>query len=240
MNEEETPKANGTLNKINTKSEELNETIKSLLIYVGFAAATISAIAYVIITWVMVKGFTTNLQLANQITFAIIGAIVGVSITISLIMQGIAFAKRDENAQRIMTAYYKALNKTKKIKEMHTIDHYVKWAIIKTIVLRGFTVAITTFFILYIFIEGNGNYTLLGLAFANIFMFIGFGLVGLSNAYDFYLKQHILVIEELTVKLKEEQQDKETESIYTNKFDFAEAVEEFNKIEEEKEKGLTD
>ena len=204
-------KANGTLNKINTKSEELNETIKSLLIYVGFAAALISAIAYIIITWVMVKGFTTDLELANQITFAIIGAIVGVSITISLIMQGIAFAKRDDKAQQVMTNYYKALNKTKKEKQFHTIEHYIKWAIIKTILLRGTTVAITTFFVLYIFIEGNGNWSLLGLAVANICMFIGFGLVGLSNAYDHYLKQHIPIIEELTTRLeqdKEEQKEK--------------------------------
>ena len=192
------------ITKFNKRSEELNETIKQLLIYVGFAAATISSFAYIIITVVMVKGFETDLELANQITFAIIGAIVGVSITISLIMQGIAFAKRDEQAQKIMTAYYKALNKTKKAKELHTIDHYIKWAIIKTVLFRGLSVAITTFFILYIFIEGNGNWSLLGLAIANIFMFIGFGLVGLSSAYDFYLKQHIFVIEELTEKLIEE------------------------------------
>ena len=192
----------GTLKKINTKSEQLNETIKSLLIYVGFAAAGISAIAYIIITFVMVKGFTTDLQLSNQITFAVIGAIVGVSITISLIMQGVEFAKRDDKAQAIMQAYYKVLNKQKKEEELHTIDHYIKWAIIKTVIIKGFTVAITSFFVLYIFIEGNGNWSLLGLAFANIFMFIGFGLVGLSNAYDFYLKQHIIVIEELTKKLE--------------------------------------
>ena len=193
--------ANSKLESINKKSMEFTETIKQNLVYVGFASAIISALAYIIITWVMVKGFTTDLQLSNQITFAVIGAIVGVSITISLIMQGIAFAKRDDKAQKVMSTYYTALNKKKKEKDLHTIDHYIKWAIIKTILIRGTTVAITTFFILYIFIEGNGNWSLLGLAFANIFMFIGFGLVGLSNAYDFYLKQHIPVIEELTAKL---------------------------------------
>ena len=196
------------LNKINTKSEELNETIKSLLIYVGFASAGISSIAYIIITIVMVRGFTTDLELSSQLLFAVLGAIVGVSITVSLIMQGIAFAKRDPNAQQVMSDYYKALNKTKTIKEMHTIDHYVKWAIIKTILMKGFTVAISTFFILYIFIEGNGNWSLIGLAIANIFMFIGFGLVGLSNAYDFYLKQHIPVIQELIKKIEKKNKPK--------------------------------
>ena len=186
----------------------------------------------------MVKGFTTDFEMANQITFAIIGAIVGVSITISLIMQGIAFAKRDETAQKVMADYYKLLNKTKKAKQLHTIDHYIKWAIIKTVLIRGTTVAITTFFVLYIFIEGNGNWSLLGLAFANIFMFIGFGLVGLSNAYDFYLKQHIPVIEELTEKLTDLKKptmlnDIPKENSYTRE-------EQIGEIVLPKEKGLTD
>jgi len=192
------------IEKFNKRSEELNETIKQLLIYVGFASAFISSIAYVIITVVMVKGFTTDLELTSQLTFAIIGAVVGVSITISLVMQGIAFAKRDENAQKVMTEYYNQLNKTKKEKQLHTIDHYIKWVIFKTILLKGFTVAITTFFVLYIFIEGNGSWSLVGLAVANIFIFIGFGLVGLSNAYDFYLKQHIPVIMERTERINKD------------------------------------
>lgn len=192
------------LEETNERSEVLSATIKELLLYVGLASAFISSIAYVIITWVMVKGFTTDLELSNQITFAIIGAVVGVSITISLITQGIAFAKQNEKAQTVMKDYYKAINKTKKAKELHTIDHYIKWAIIKTILIKGTMVALSTFFILYIFIEGNGSWSLLGLAFANIFMFIGFGLVGLSNAYDYYLKQHIPVIEELTKKIEKE------------------------------------
>ena len=191
------------IEKVNSKSEQLNETIKQWLIYVGFASAIISSIAYIFITIVMIRGFTTDLELTNQITFAVIGAVVGVSITVSLIMQGVTFAKKDDEAQRVMSKYYEAINKSKKEKDLKTIGHYLFWAIAKTIVIKGATVAVTSFFVLYIFIEGNGSWALLGLAFANILMFIGFGLVGLSNAYDFYLKQHLPAIKEITRKHEE-------------------------------------
>jgi len=195
------------LKKVNTKSEELNETIKQALIYVGFASAIISSLAYIIITIVMIRGFTADLELENQVTFAIIGAVVGVSITISLVMQGVSFAKRDDEAQKVMSEYYEAMNKTKKEKELKTIDHYIARVIFKTVIFRGASVAFTSFFVLYIFIEGNGNWALLGLAFANIFIFIGFGLVGLSNAYDFYLKQHLPAIRELTRKYSNKEEE---------------------------------
>jgi hypothetical protein len=202
-----------TLNKSRERSEAFNETIKELLLYTGFASAVISSIAYIIITFVMVNGFTSDLELKNQITFAIIGAVVGISITISLILQGIAFAKKVPFADKIMDTYYKLVNKTKKEKELHTIDHYIRKAIIQTVIVRGITVALSTFFVLYIFIEGNGNWGLLGLAFANIFMFIGFGLVGLSNAYDFYLKQHIPVIKERIERMTHKPSEEETNEI---------------------------
>lgn len=191
------------------RSEALNESIKALLIYVGFASATISAIAYIIITIVMVRGFTTDFDIANQIVFSILGALIGLSISTSLRIQGIAFAKRDEHAQEVMKAYNKAINKVKEEKELHDINYHFKRATLFDVLVKGTIFIVSTFFVLYIFIEGNGNWSLVGLALANIFMFIGFGLIALASIYDKYLEEHIPVIEELTSKINNKKEEKE-------------------------------
>jgi hypothetical protein len=100
-----------------------------------------------------------------------------------------------------MKSYYSALNKTKKEKDLHDITHYLIRSTIIDIIIKGSLVTISTFFILYIFIEGSKNWGLIGLAVANIFLFTGFGLVGLARAYDKYLDEHIPVIKERTIKL---------------------------------------
>jgi hypothetical protein len=78
--------------------------------------------------------------------------------------------------------------------------------------MKGVTIAVSTWFVLYIFIEGSGNWSLIGLAIANILMFAGFGLVGLATVYDKYLEEHIPVIKERIEQLKKINKNKEKEN----------------------------
>jgi hypothetical protein len=193
------------MNEEVSKSVKLNEKIKEWLLFSGFAAAIISVIAYIIMTIVMINGFESNLQPQNQLLFAILGACTGLIITFSLRGQGIAFAKREEESIKVMKAYHTALNKRKKEKQLRDINHYLVWATIKDIVIKGVSVGVSTYFILYIFMQGNGDWSLIGLALANLFMFSGFGLVALSKTYDKYIEEHIPVIKERTRLINEEQ-----------------------------------
>jgi hypothetical protein len=183
----------------------MSDKIKNLLIYTGLFASIISAIAYLIVTYVLVVGFSTQLELQKQILFAVLGASTGLMITFFLRSQGIAFAKREEESKKVMTLYYEALNKKKTVKQLHTITHFMIWSTIKDIFSKGISIGLTTSFLMYIFMEGNGNFALFGLAVANIFMFAGFGLMALSKAHDKYLDEHIPVIKAITEKLKQEQ-----------------------------------
>lgn len=184
------------------KTEALTEQIKLTLLYVGIISSIISAIAYVIITFVLVVGFTSDIELQAQITISVLGAVTGLLITFSLRNQGIMFAKREDESQNIMREYNQLLNKDKKEKELHDIRYHLIRATIKDVIFKGITVAVSLFFVLYIAIEGNGNYSLLALAFANIFMFTGFGLVGLSNMYDKYMDEHLPVMKERIERMK--------------------------------------
>lgn len=183
----------------------MSDKIKNFLIYTGLFASIISAIAYLIVTYVLVVGFSTQLELQKQILFAVLGASTGLMITFFLRSQGVAFAKREDESKKIMAEYYEAINKKKTVKQLHTITYFMIWSTIKDIFSKGLSIALTTSFLMYIFMEGNGNFALFGLAVANIFMFAGFGMMALSKAYDKYLDEHIPVIKAITEKLKQEQ-----------------------------------
>ena len=51
---------------------------------------------------------------------------------------------------------------------------------------------------------GSGDVSLILLAFANIFMFMGFGLIALSKFYDLYNNEHIQAVKELIERLKDQ------------------------------------
>ena len=199
---EQARKANEKLKKAKKVKVEFTEHIKNIILYVGFASAIISAIAYINITIVLINGFETKLDFESQILFSIIGVVVGLSISTMLRFQGISFAKKNPYAFGVMKTYYEVLNKTKSIKKLHTITWYMGWATLFDVVIKGTIVSFTLWFILDLSSSGNGDWELLKLAFANLGLFTGFGLIALSSAFDKYLDQHIPAIIEITTKLK--------------------------------------
>ena len=178
-----------------------NEKLINILLYTGIYAAFISAVAYLVITYVIVSGFESALDQQKQILFSALGALFGVMITGLLRSQGIEFAKQLPDCKETMTAYHTALNKTKTIKKLRTIKFYMVFHTIKDVFLKAGTIAASTFLILYIFMEGNGDYSLFLLAVSNICMFAGFGLIALAKTYNFYIEEHIPTIKEIIIKL---------------------------------------
>lgn len=179
----------------------MNDKIKAILTYTGIIGAIISSVAYIVVTAVLVMGFSSRLESAQQLLFSVLGAVVGLMITISLRSQGVVFAKEKPDNKAVMKEYRAKLNKTKKIKKLRTITSYIVFHTIKDIFIKGITVAGSTFLLLYIFIEGNGDYSLFLLALSNILMFISFGLVAMTKAYDRYNEEHISAVKEIIIKL---------------------------------------
>jgi Na+/melibiose symporter-like transporter len=179
----------------------MNDKVKKFLEYTGIAGSMISALAYIIATLVIVWGFETRLEMEKQILFSLLGALTGLMITFFLRAQGVIFAKKEEEAQKVMKEYYQKINKKKTIRQLHTIKHYIIVQTFLDVIFKGVTVAFSTYFLLYIFMEGNGDMSLVFLAVANILMFACFGLVALSKAYDKYLDEHIPAIKEIILKL---------------------------------------
>lgn len=68
------------------------EKIKPVLNYVGFIGATLSSIAYVIIVFVLIKGFQYQ-QTTQTIVFAAVNALVGLVICNFLRVQGVSLER---------------------------------------------------------------------------------------------------------------------------------------------------
>lgn len=194
----------------------MTDKIKKFLLYTGVMGSVISAIAYLIVTWVIVMGFESSVDMEKQILFAILGSLTGLMITFFLRNQGITFAKKEETSKQVMEEYYKLINKKKKLKQLHTIKHFMVWSTIKDVFSKGLSIATSTWFVLYIFMEGSGDFGLFLLAISNIFMFAGFGFVALSKSYDKYMDEHIPVIKAIIEKLKEDMKIKDFQ--YSDEF----------------------
>jgi len=182
----------------------MTSKVKNILLYTASIGAIISAMAYIIITVVLVMGFQTKMDMNKQILFSIIGAIDGLLITLLLRSQGIALAKNEDEPKKVMAEYYQVINKTKSKKKLHTITYYYVKDFIIDIFTKAGIIALSTSLMLYIFMDGSGDYGLIGLAISNILMFSCFGIIALSKFYSLYLEQHIPVIKERIIRIKDE------------------------------------
>ena len=182
----------------------MTNKIKNLLLYVGTIGAGISALAYIIITIVLVMGFKTNMDMNQQLLFSIIGAVDGLLITNLLRSQGVALASNEDENKKVMNEYRLLVNKNKKTKNLKQINYFFIRNFITDIFTKAGIIALTSYSMLYIFMNGSGDFGLIGLAISNVMMFISFGFIALSKFYDLYNQQHIPVIKELIERLKDQ------------------------------------
>lgn len=156
--------------------------IKPVLTYIGAIGAILTSIAYIVLMFVLIKGFKYQ-QTTQTITFAVVNAAVGLVIANFLKYQGLSFAKENEENKAIATEYYSTHTKDKK---NHNMAWFWTTSLIKDVLIKGLSVAFCTCGLIYIVIVGNRNWALLGLAVVNLILFICFGLLSLDKAYEYY------------------------------------------------------
>lgn len=173
----------------------MSDKLKNFLLWAGAITAAISALTYIVITAVMVFGFEQRLDANKRLLFTILGAVDGFLISVALRTQGVQLAANKPESKTVMKKYRDLLNKNKPLKKLHTIEHFMIISMFKDALIKALTVAASTYLVLYVFLEGNGDISLLLLALANILIFTGFGMMNMAKAYDYYLDEHISAIE---------------------------------------------
>ena len=179
--------------------------IKPILLWMGTIVSAIMAIAYIVVVFVLIEGFKVD-TILNTTIFSIVTAIIGFCIMQMLKIQGQSFAANIEENKKIYNKYVRSETKDKKA---HSMKYYWIKSCIIDIITKCLTLAITSIGMVYIMIEGSKDYNLLLLAGVNLLMFAGFGLIGLTNSYDFYNDSYVPYMLE-QIKAREEQESNQT------------------------------
>lgn len=188
----------------NSSKSKFEEKLKPILHYVGTIGAGIMTVCYIITVLILVFGFQVQTHhLKQSIIFAVVNGVVGFIIMQLLKIQGIDFA-RSENKDLIDKYNKIVLLKCEndKKKKTHSIKFYWVTSVIKDFILKGLSVVLGSFALIYIVIEGSQDYSLLLLAVVNLLMFICFGLLSLVNSYDWYNGNHVNYMQMMIAETK--------------------------------------
>lgn len=195
------------------KKNTFETKIKPILQYVGAIGATLMSIMYIVVIVILIIGFKAQ-TFQQALIFALVNAVVGLIIMQFLKIQGIAFAENIPENKAIKDEYYRTRTRDKKYESINS--YWVK-SIIKDIIWKGLSVVISTAGLIYIVIQGCGDYTLLLLALVNLVMFICFGLLALNSAYEFYNNKHIpYMLNQIENRVNKEDIDKCLKSMVKN------------------------
>ena len=185
------------------------DKINNILTWMGAVVAGISIVVYVAVVVILVEGFEQVHETSNLTIFSIIGAADGLLVSNSLRLQGVALAKNLPESREII----KRLAVETKVKHRSITWHLI-WSFIQDVFTKGVTIGFSTYFMVSIVIEGLKDDKYILLALANIFLFVGFGLIALARAFDFYLEHHIPLLKQ---KLKD-QASRSVDSVKENEF----------------------
>lgn len=180
--------------------------VKPFLLWMGTIVSAVMAVAYIIVVFVLINGFKVD-TLLNTSVFSIVTAIIGFCIMQMLKIQGQAFAQQIPGNKKISDEYHKTKTKDKK---SHSMKYYWITSGARDILIKCLTLGLTSVGMVYIMIEGSGDYSLFLLAGVNLLMFAGFGLISLVKTYDFYNDFYVPFMLERIAEAK--QDEKETES----------------------------
>lgn len=201
---------NEKLKEAQENKKEFYEKIKNALTYTGVILAVVAAIAYLILVYVIIYGFSVDYSQDQLIGFIALGAVVGILMNIAMRIQGIDFAKLTPVAKKTLKELTDSIGKSDEVK-MRPMWVMFTNSIIKDIVIKGGVIGFTLYYTIDISYSGLGEEKYLLLALANIVLYFGLGLISMSKAYDYYLESHIPFMQQKIKKLELKKEKEGTE-----------------------------
>ena len=179
---------------------DFEKKLRPLFTFVGTICAILLAIVYFVGAIVLINGLDTPLGTQQLIMYAIYNGIMTFLIVFALGVQGNDFAK-DKNKEIIQE-----LNelRPKKEKKIHTMTFYWCVEIPKKIAFKTGWAWFSTLAVTTIFVDGNGDMSLLLLVAMNAIMSFGTGLLFLTKTYDYYNNNQVAVMKRKIFEMKGE------------------------------------
>ena len=178
---------------------KINEKVKQMLNYIGSIGAGFMCIAYIVMVFVLIKGFAVK-DLRSTIIFAVVNGIVGLIVANMLKYQGISFARAIPENAELERLYYSTRTSDK---ELHDLNYFWRTSIVKDIIFKGVSIIASTTGIMYLVITGSNDWNMLLLSLVNLIMFICFGILALNKAYDYYNNTYVAYMKEKIEEAKE-------------------------------------
>lgn len=179
---------------------DFEKKLRPLFTFVGTICAILLAIVYFVGAIVLINGLDTPLGTQQLIMYAVYNGIMTFLIVFALGVQGNDFAK-DKNKEIIQE-----LNelRPKKEKKIHTMTFYWCVEIPKKIAFKTGWAWFSTLAVTTIFVDGNGDMSLLLLVAMNAIMSFGTGLLFLTKTYDYYNNNQVAVMKRKIFEMKGE------------------------------------
>lgn len=184
---------------------KLENSILPILNFVGLIGAIITSIAYIALVMILIMGFRGSKTTSQTLLFSIINGVVGFAITQMLKLQGVVFAREIPENKQLLERYMRAPVKARKL---HSLNYFWTTTIIKDIATKVITITASTFAVIYIAIEGTKDPTLIWMALVNLLLFICFGLLALTKAYNNYNGEYMAYIQQELDKIDNKGEEK--------------------------------
>lgn len=182
----------------------ISEFAKKIINYLGYTLSAVGMLGYIVTILVLVGGVpNVELELMGKDGwFFIIGLVFGLWVRTGFYIQGVAYAKQEN--EDIIKDYHTL--KAKKDGEKWTASFELRMTLSVALntIYQIAMFAVTSIGFVYIAgFEGIKNPIYLASGFSNIIMFTGFGLLALVSTYERYNNLKIPVIKERIRKMGE-------------------------------------
>lgn len=147
---------------------------------IGIVGSCIVGVADVIFVVIFVIGIKIDIQPRTYIVYAIVNALVGVTINVLLRYQGKRYAEI-ENKELCEKFYKKRIKERKKPIPM---DAWLLIMSVKDFIIKGCTTTFSITALIYLSIEGSKNPVQILMTIANLLLFTCFGLMNLNSSYQ--------------------------------------------------------
>lgn len=192
-----------------------SKTLKTVLNFVGAVLALLGVILYMVIVNIMLTGFKIKMEWENMLSFLIIGGIAGVFINMAFLIQGLDLAKMIPEVNKIRVEY-RELTVIAKDKWLMPLWLYTVKTFLINVIFKVGSIMIMSYYLLDISITGltddvNVINKYKELAFSNVILFIGLGLMGMAGAYNYYIENKVPLIQREINQIKENGRSKQDE-----------------------------
>ncbi len=189
------------------KKDFWQDKISKALKVVGSVIVAVSAIANLIVVYILIKGFKTEVSSEKLLVFLLVNAVFGIMMIIGGMIQGKDLSKSRADVENVLKEYSDMIPTSKEVKLRSYTWHF--WIeIIRNIFTKSLSITISMFFAVRIIIDGLKDDKYFILAITNVILYLGLSFLSLAKSYDYYKDKHIPYLRQ-KIKIMEERKNEE-------------------------------